>query len=223
MVTRIVLVRHGETAWSKEDRFCGISDVPLQEEGVRQARLLAQRLQHISTASAHTAPSTTKRPNPQIVAVYSSPMQRSRRTAQTIAETLGRPVQVVAALRELDYGVWEGLRREDILVQYSEEYAQWARDPAAGRPPQGETGLELLERVRPAIQSLVSAHHGETIVVAGHKTVNRLLICALVGIPPQHYRRAIEQDIACLNVLKIGQNEVHLLVKLNDTCHYRFP
>jgi len=205
MNTKVLLVRHGETEWSKDDRFTGVSDIPLTDIGREHAQALARRLSRFSS---------------QITAVFSSPMKRSIETAQIIANQIDLSVQIVSELRELNYGAWEGLRREEILTQFFEEYTIWASDPAIHSPPQGETGQALIKRVLPSIERLITNYAGETIVIVAHKTVNRLLICSLLGISLKSYRYAIVQDTACLNVLGFTPDNFVSLIKLNDTSHY---
>lgn len=204
MKTELILVRHGETEWSRDDRFAGISDIELTDVGRQQAQVLAERLLG-STKS--------------ISCVFSSPKKRCLETARIIARQLDLSIEVVPELRELDYGVWEGLRRQEILMQYADEYAVWSRDPALRAPRKGETGNALLDRVRPVILQAVADHLGECFVVVGHKTVNRLLICSLLGISPSRYRDVIKQDTACLNVLQFVDDYVSL-IRLNDIAHY---
>jgi len=205
MNTKLLLIRHGETEWSKDDRFTGISDVGLNTVGRNQAFALAHRLTFLSNS---------------ISAVFSSPMKRSMETAQIIADQLGLSVQVVSELKELNYGVWEGLKRKEILTRFIKEYELWANDPIACSPPEGETGQALVERALPAIERLIAGQEEKTFIVVAHKTINRLIICSLLGIPLKNYRYAIVQDTACLNVLSFSPDKRTSLIKLNDTSHY---
>lgn len=224
MSTRLFLIRHGQTDWSRADRFTGSSNVPLSEAGREQARALARRLAKMQLSLKDDSLADQEvleggRQGP-IAAVYSSPLDRSRETARMIAEPFGLPVETIADVRELDYGAWEGLRREEIISQYPQEFETWSKDPALYAPPGGESGLTLVARVRPAIDRLIAAHPGETIVLVAHKTVNRLLICSLFNIPLKHYRWVIWQNVACMNVINFVADDAVSLIKLNDTSHY---
>ena len=205
MATTLLLARHAETGWNYAERFTGISDVPLNDTGLFQAQALARQI------IAFNAP---------VASVYSSALQRSRSTVQPLAERLGIEVQVIPELRELDYGEWEGLTLLQIQAHSLELFPQWLKDPAALAPPGGETGIALVERVLPVIKALVVRHEGQVFFIAGHKSVNRLLICALFGIPLASYRQAIRQDPACLNELCFDDSQPSL-VHLNDTCHLK--
>jgi probable phosphoglycerate mutase len=224
MPTRLLIIRHGQTDWSLADRFTGSSNVRLNPVGRSQAQALAQRLAGMDLIVKDDTladPDVLWGDDPKrIVAVYSSPLARSQETARIVAEPFQLPVNVIPELRELDYGAWEGLRREEILAQYPKEFDLWSRDPALYAPPQGESGLTLVARVRPAIDQIVAAHPNETVLVAAHKTVNRLLICSLFNIPLKHYRWVIWQNVACLNIINFVSSDAVSLIKLNDTCHY---
>lgn len=223
MSTRLLILRHGQTDRSVADRFTGSSDVPLNATGRTQARSLANRLAGMKLFLKDDTladPEVLGEKQQRIAAVYSSPLHRSRQTAEIVSEPLALPVEVVPELRELDYGAWEGLRREEIQAQYARAFEIWSRDPALSAPPDGESGLSLVARVRPAIDRIVEAHPDEVVVVAAHKTVNRLLICSLFNIPLKYYRWVIWQSVACLNIINFVSSDAVSLIKLNDTCHY---
>lgn len=205
MATNLYLIRHGETEWSRDDRFTGVSDIPLTDIGREQANTLSLRLaQSIDS----------------IGGIYSSPKIRSFETAQIIASPRQLSVETMPELTELDYGEWEGLARHTIISEYAHEYRMWSNDPIEASPPSGETGISLLQRAVPTIEQLVEKHEGENIVVVAHNSVNRLLICALLGIPTKSYRVAIKQEPACLNLLRFNPGNSVTLVKLNDIVHY---
>ena len=119
--TRLILVRHGDTAYSGEQRFCGSTDVPLTQLGEQQAAALAARS---STFGA-------------VAAIVSSPLQRARRTAELIADALDLPVGVDGQLAELDFGAWEGLTVDEAQAQDPDAFARWISSPDAA-PPGGE-------------------------------------------------------------------------------------
>ena len=226
MATRLILVRHGETEWTREDRFSGSSDVPLNQTGMAQAQALAERIAGMplqwegdTSDNANTLKEGGNGPL-RISAIYSSPLRRTRTTAGIIADALRLSVNVVPEIAELHYGAWEGLRRDEVQQRYSREMEQWIKDPVQNAPPDGESGESLAKRVVPAIRHIVTAHPNQTVLVVAHKTVNRLLICSLLNIPLKHYRWAIWQNVACLNILHFVSDDAVSLVKLNDTAHY---
>lgn len=203
MKTRILLVRHGATVLSAEDRFAGSSDVDLSDEGRELARRLSERLAKI-----------------KIDAFYCSDMKRTTQTATIVAKPHGRSPVGVPGLREIDHGRWERMIHKDVEKQFAAEYAAWTADPLNVAPPDGETGLHVLSRALPALLKIVSDHSGQTVLVVSHKATNRLLLCALLGIDPREYRRRVAQDLACLNVLQFTDATHAEVDLLNDISHY---
>ena len=203
MTTRILLVRHGATELSAEDRFAGSTDVPLGAEGRLQVELLGRRLAGESFAAA-----------------YASPLGRALDTATAVARPHGLPVKVIDGLREIDHGRWEGLRHEDAEVTYPDEYAAWRHDPFNFAPTGGEAGKHVLERALRAFQQIVEAHPGERVLVVSHKATIRLVIAHALGFDPRGYRDRLEQMPACLNIIEMGPDGMGRLMLLNDVSHY---
>jgi broad specificity phosphatase PhoE len=203
VITRVFLVRHGATPLTADDRFAGSSDVPLGPEGRTQVERLADRLA--------AAP---------VVAIYSSPLQRSVGTATIVGEPHGLTPVLEDGLREIDHGHWEGLRRADVQQMYPEEYEAWVRDPVNVAPAGGETGYQVLARALPVMNHIILGHAGESVLVVAHKATNRLLIAHWLGIDLRGYRERIEQLPACLNLLDFKSLAEARLVLLNDISHY---
>eukprot|EP01116_Phalansterium_solitarium_P007424 TRINITY_DN20087_c0_g1_i1.p1 TRINITY_DN20087_c0_g1~~TRINITY_DN20087_c0_g1_i1.p1 ORF type:complete len:244 (-),score=68.38 TRINITY_DN20087_c0_g1_i1:145-876(-) len=203
--TRMLLVRHGSTVLTAEDRFAGETDVALGEDGAVQASLLAKRLA-----------------NAKITAVYASPMQRTMRTASIIAEPHGLPVQPFDGLREMSHGAWEGKTRAEVELAFADEYAQWQEDPFTFAPRGGEAGLQVLARALPVIRDVVSRHPGETILVVSHKATIRLVIGSLLGFDLRRYRDNLDQSPCCLNIVDFSKQKTlqSRLTLFNDTSHY---
>lgn len=201
--TRVLLVRHGRIAWNARAARAGWTDVPLDEQGERESQLISDRLRSI-----------------EIAAVYSSDLGRARRTAEIIASPHGLDVRIDADLREINYGEWEGLEIDEIVRSYGEDaISDWIEDPANFRIPGGETFGELRDRAIPAMSRIAAAHRGETIVVVGHKSLNRVLICQWLGMDLSRYAQ-IEQKNAALNSAVFDGNRV-VLETVNDVCHIR--
>jgi probable phosphoglycerate mutase len=203
MTTRLLLVRHGATALSAEDRFAGASDVELSPAGREQAEHLARRLA-----------------DDRLAVVYASPLQRTMETAAILA----RPHRLTPipkdGLREIDHGRWEGLRRSEVEAQYAAEYAAWDADPFTFAPEGGESGLSVLARALPVIREIVSAHADANVLVVSHKATIRLLISSLLGFDARGYRDRLDQSPACLNVLDFkGATQARLML-FNDVSHY---
>jgi probable phosphoglycerate mutase len=150
--TRIIAVRHGETAWNVDARIQGQLDIGLNDNGRRQARRVGEALA-----------------NEPISAVYSSDLGRAHETAQSIAEAAGIPVVPDEGLRERGFGMFEGKTFDEIHQTWPEHAQNWRRRIPEWKPPQGgESLLELRERVTRTITALAARHPGEQIVVVAH-------------------------------------------------------
>jgi broad specificity phosphatase PhoE len=203
MVTRVYLIRHGATTLSAEDRFAGAIDVALSEEGRHQAQRLAARLA-----------------DDRIAAIYASPLQRCRLTAQILGVPHGLVPIVRDGLREIAHGRWEGLRRSEVESQFGEEYAAWEMDPFTFAPQGGESGLEVLARALPVIRAIVLAHPGANVAVVSHKATLRLVLSSLLGFDARGYRDRLDQNPACLNIVDFRDPVRARLMLFNDTSHY---
>jgi len=167
-ITRIILVRHGETRANREYRYIGASDDALTEHGQAQAEQLAGALSMLPVA-----------------AVYSSPRQRAYQTAVPIAARFGLTVEVLDDLRESDFGTWEGLSRSEVVarsVQDAESLRAWERDTALA-PPGGESLDAMHRRVTAAVENLVQAHPGQTVVLVSHVGPIKAVLCSALGVP----------------------------------------
>jgi probable phosphoglycerate mutase len=193
--------RHGETVWNAEGRLCGRTDVPLSDVGRRQAHLLAERLRPIS-----------------FKAFYTSPLQRARETASIVGTAVGNVPTVDLRLVELSYGAWEGRTAAEVKRASPEAYRAWEADPAAVAPAEGESGEQLIERLKPFLADVAQRHRNGNVAVVCHRTVCRLMACHLMGIPLSEYRQRIPMDNAALNIFET-QGAEWRLVALNDSSH----
>jgi probable phosphoglycerate mutase len=200
MPTRILLVRHGATTSSADERFAGSSDVELSAEGAAQVRALGERLRGV-----------------RIDAAYCSTMHRAIATCQAVAGPHGLTPIRLAALREIDHGHWEGLPHKQVESRFAAEYAAWSADPLNTIIPGGESGASVLKRALEAIGQIVREHDGQSVLIVSHKATNRLLISQLMGMDPRRYRDRLAQDLACLNILDFRSPEDAQLVVLNET------
>jgi len=167
---KIILIRHGETAWNAERRLQGHLDIPLNAEGERQARLLAGAL--------------AAEPLDLIV---SSDLQRARQTAQAVATLRGMPLLVEPGLRERCYGGFEGLLYSEIEQRFPAEFAAWqARDVDAILPDGkncGESFRQFYERATCAILGLAQAYPGRSIAMVAHGGVLECAYRMALGLP----------------------------------------
>ena len=208
-MTRMILVRHGQTDWNLEDRFRGHADVLLNATGVAQAQATGQRVAE----------------EWQPTVIYSSPLSRAMDTGQAISDRLASfhqtvvPVQVVPELSDFDFGDWQGLTPEEARQRWPEEIEAWYTSPQIVRIPGGETLQDLRERAMKVIRDLVSQHLGETIAVVSHTDVNRIILLDMLGLKNESFWR-LRQDTCAINVVE-AENGSFAIVTMNDTCHLR--
>lgn len=167
MALRLLVLRHGGTSWSRERRFTGWRDVPLTEEGRRRAEAAARALADLPVS-----------------AVCASPLERARTSAEAIAKPHRLEVIVDPAFREMGFGDWEGLTREEAAARFPAELETWVRTPERVVPPGGEPLAAVAERVAAGIDALRAAHDGGTVVLVTHAIVVRLIVLRALGLGP---------------------------------------
>lgn len=217
---RLLLVRHGESIWNKEERIQGQRDVPLSERGREQAIALGKRLKGI-----------------EVYACYASPLRRAMETAELILKASGNSVSVVALpeLTERNFGEWEEKCIADLKSQAPDEFAQWVASHYLPAPPKGESGEELLRRVGKGLERILSGirergpglesekecslfiPHPISVLIVGHSGSIKALICLLFHLPLESFAK-LKVDNASLTVLEIREGKPYLCL-FNDTCH----
>ena len=200
-MTRIILVRHGETPWNVEGRYQGQEDIPLSERGLEQARLLAEGLRDI-----------------HIDAAVASPLKRSFVTCKTSADLHGIEVEIDERLTEINHGSWEGCYAKDIQAKYPEAFLLWHTKPHLVHMPDGGECLEdVRKRAMAAMEDIVERFPNMTVLEAAHDAVNRAILCDILGMDMAHFWQ-MKQDNTCVNVLEYEAGEWRLVL-LNSTHH----
>lgn len=202
-MTRVLLVRHGATGLTAEDRFSGALGVDLSDEGRRQVESLAERLS-----------------GEEINAVYASPLSRTVDTANILAKPHGLSLNLRDGLREISHGRWEGLTRREVEARFPGEYEAWEADPFAFAPEGGESGVSVLARALPVMRDIVVSNQGCNVLVVSHKATLRLLLSSLLGFDARGYRDRLDQSPACLNVVDFKDPVRARLMLFNDISHY---
>jgi len=201
-MTKVYIVRHGQTAWNLEEVFRGRADIPLDDTGKKEVHLVGEALQ-----------------NETIHAIYSSPLSRSMETAENLAKFQKIPVSPLEAIIDISYGDWEGVSLEEIAEKYPDLYSLWLKEPHSIRFPKGETLEEVRTRTLAALENLVSKHQNETIALVAHRVPNKVLCCALLGLDNSHFWR-IQQDTASTNLF-IHKDDQWIVSFLNDTSYLK--
>jgi ribonuclease H / adenosylcobalamin/alpha-ribazole phosphatase len=149
--------------------------------------------------------------------IVSSPLQRARRTAEAAAETTGAALAIEDGLMETDFGEWEGLTFSEAAERWPNEMSAWLADPEVA-PPGGESFAAAARRVLPALDRVLAAYQGATVLVVSHVTPIKTLICKAVLAPPAALFR-IHLDLASLTEIDWFEDGPVLLRSLNDTAH----
>jgi len=199
-LTRLYLVRHGETVWNSEVRIQGHRDIPLSELGRRQARLLAQRLAAVALDAA-----------------YASDLQRAAQTAAVILAGRGLAAWPCPELREADFGRWEGLTYPEVTALFPAEQAARRRRPAEVAPTGGELLPDMLRRVQQMIAGVLGKHPGGNVLVVSHGGPLRVLLGSLLGLGLESYWK-MRVDNCSLSIVDTYP-EGAIVSLLNDTCH----
>ena len=200
-MTEIILARHGQTEWNVEEVFRGQIDLELNQTGLKQAELLAEYLS-----------------GQKIEAVYSSPLKRAFKTAEAVARRHKLRVEIVNGLTDCDFGQWQGLHLQEVKDKYSQLYQQWAESPQLVNLPGGESLDGVRERAL-AVVAKVTAKHRWAVVLVSHRVVNKVLICALLGLDNSHFWN-IKQD-TCATTVFSYENGRFVLTRHNDTSYLK--
>lgn len=195
----LLLVRHGETEWNVRRRYQGQSDVPLSELGKQQAALIAKRL------AGQT-----------IDAIYASDLERAWETARIIANKCNLEVFSEPRLRELKFGILEGLTFEEAEEQYPEMIAAWLED--FNNTPEGAETIDLFNaRVVSLLDDLKGKHNEQVVLLVGHGGSLSETLRILLGLSREK-RLYLEMENASLSEVSIAEDYVSLR-RMNDTCH----
>ncbi len=199
--TRLLLLRHGQTALSVERRYSGRGNPELTELGRRQAEAAARYLAQRGG----------------IAAVISSPLQRAYDTAAAAAKALGLDVTVDDDLIETDFGDWEGLTFAEAAERDPERHSRWLRDTSTA-PPGGESFDDVLERTLQARDRIIAAHGDSTVLVVSHVTpIKMLLRLALDAGPGILYR--LHLDLAALSIAEFYSDGASSVRLVNETSY----
>jgi broad specificity phosphatase PhoE len=199
---RLILVRHGETEWNRQNRIVGHTEISLNEMGRKQAALLAQAL-------------SNEKPS----AIYASPLQRTGETAAEISRVLGVQVKFDDALKEIAAGDIDGLTFEEVAENHGDFFQQWMRGDPSLRLPGGESFMDLRNRTWPLLQRIVADHTDGDVIIVSHTLAIMSIIAAALGMTATNFRR-IRLNIASISILEFKDGKASLLL-FNDTCHWK--
>jgi broad specificity phosphatase PhoE len=201
MPTTLIIVRHGQTSWNKDERFRGQTDVPLDETGLWQAEAVGRYI------AAQYRP----------VAVFSSPLKRAAQTAEAIARALGLEAENHHGLLDLNFGDLAGLTIPDAQAKYPAVCRAWFSAPQSTRFPNGESLADVRTRAMAFVGEVVARFGGSQVVLVSHQVVCRVLFCALLDLDDGWFWR-LRLDTASVTTFVVDEGRP-VLTLANDTCH----
>lgn len=203
MTTTLIIVRHGETAWNKDVRFRGLAELPLNETGLKQAELTAQRIVREYTPAA----------------IYASPLQRAMQTAEALARLTHQAVIPHQALIDVDFGDFSGLTFPEAEERFPEAYHDFFHAPERVHFPHGESLADVSDRVMTLIPELTATYPNGQVALVTHQVVCKVLMCSLLGVGNERFWQ-FRLDNASYSVFEIADG-VATLVSANETCHLK--
>ena len=202
MSTKILIIRHGETAWNRGQIFRGIYDIPLNENGKQQAGLAAQALKGI-----------------KIHAAYTSPLSRAKESAEIITKSFGISPVIHNGFIDMDYGEWTGKENSEVAKLWPDEHAAWIKNPHTVRPPGGTTLKEIFNNSFTAMEELAKKHRGETIAIFSHRVVNKILIIGALSLGLERFPFTMQGNCCINQIERISSG--YLIHSINDVSHIK--
>lgn len=198
----LYFLRHGQTALSREDVFCGSGlDPELTPEGMEMAHAFAKAYREA-----------------EWYAVYSSSLRRSITTAQPLCDALEINLQVRAELNEIAYGRWEGLTKEQVSKEFQDEYTSWLADPAWHAPTDGEPAMVIAQRGLQVIEQIQNRFTSGNVLIVSHKATIRIMLCSLLGIDVGRFRYRLACPVGSVSMVEFTSNGP-MLKALADRSH----
>jgi len=200
-MAKLILARHGETAWNVERIFRGRTDVSLDEVGIKQAELLGKYLS-----------------NWKLEAIYSSPVKRALDTANIVARYQKIGIHVADGLIDFNYGEWQSLPEQEVKRLYPALLNEWHNNPQRVKMPGGESLEDVRKRAIEVVDDVLSKYQGSVVLVS-HRVVIKVLICSLLGLDNSHFWN-INLDVGGITIFDYVDGRF-ILTRHNDTSHLK--
>ncbi len=199
-MTKIILIRHGATTWNKLGKYYGWTDIDLSEDGILQAKCLAENF-----------------PVPKIDEIYSSDLRRAYNTAEYIGKKFNCDIQTSKNLREMNFGKWEGLVYPEVLARWPEEIEKFIEEPDKIKVPGGETFLQVQQRVMDSVDNILNANNNKTVVIVAHGVVIAVFLAAVMGVALKNIG-SFQQNNTGVNIFSYEKNNWKINL-INGTKH----
>lgn len=202
MITKLLLIRHGETSWNALGKFQGSQNIDLSEEGIIQAKYLEKRLRN------------------SFDCMYCSPLKRAYETADIICENINIKPIIKEGIKEIDFGKWEGLTVKQIEELYPNEFKIWTTDREKAPLCGGNDGSIKFAsaRAKKCLIDLVNENRGKTIAVVAHGGIIKASLIGLLEWDMTMYHKISLGNTAICELHFNDKNEVKI-VTINDTSH----
>lgn len=203
MKTTVLLIRHGETEWNKLGKFQGSTDINLSENGIGQAELLKERI------------------HGDFDVIYCSPLSRAYETAKILASVNNQEVHIAEDIREINFGVWEGLTLKGISEAYPEIFKNWRTDEKEGAFIGGDKSTYNASlRASKCVLDIVKNNRGKKIVIVAHGGIIKAALIGIFGWDMTMYHK-IALGNTCINTVTFNDELKPAIVGLNDTSHLK--
>lgn len=200
-MTKLYLIRHGETEWNIQNRYQGNTDIPLSFVGKMQAQAIANRMKNF-----------------EIDAIYSSDLSRAYDTAQYIAKEKNIDVQIIPQLKEINFGEWEGFTISELEKIYGDDYKRFFLEPHK-YPFPGEGTMEAVQmRIKKALDRITFYNENSKIMIVSHGGILKVLIMSLLNIDLSFYK-SFWLGNTSLSIIDKKDSDKWVLSLLNDRCH----
>ena len=199
---KLYLIRHGESEWNILSKVQGQSNARLTKKGIEQATKAAKRLSE-----------------EKIDAIYSSDLDRAYDTAKIIADKLNLKVKKLQELREIRFGVWEGLTSSEIQDKYKNEHVIWMTEPHKLELPQAEKLIDVQERMLKSVNEIMRDNEDKNVLIVSHGSAIKALILGILDIDLSGYNKISIGNVG-LTIIEYRDYSPVIRV-LNDTCHLK--
>jgi broad specificity phosphatase PhoE len=201
-MTRIFLVRHGETDGNQKKIYRGHWDLPLNQNGKAQVKRAGEALRAV-----------------HLDAIYASPLLRAAQTAEAVAARQAVEPEKDEFLIDIDYGDWTRRPDAEVAEKFPDLYRQWKQSPETVLFPGGEGLPSVRARVEPGLRKLAERHPDQTIALASHRVPIKILLCTALGLSDAAFWQ-IQIDTASISALDYNNKKFNLIFS-NETCHLK--
>ena len=198
---KIYLTRHGQTEWNIQGKMQGTAESTLTEKGIEEAKKLGKSLEKIKFDS-----------------VYTSPIGRAHDTTKYIVGDRDVEIKTMNCLREMNFGIWEGMYNSEVQEKYMDQYNKFWNEPHLYEPMKGETFQEVVDRVRDCFFNIIRNEKSENILVVTHTIVIKAIYTILKNNTVDKLWNPPFINNTCLTIIEIDEESIRLILEA-DTSH----